>query len=289
MLHKGATRQLSRRALLKGLGMGVSLVALGGLSGCTQFLQRTEQGSSSWLAPSKAPGDTERGRRELIRQAYEVKKAWKDVLRDYYRWQQTKDERVRQLLPAKVQQAKQRTLSLVDDQSFVKSAQDLDRAITSAQVTLATKERFIQWMTPEWVSAGVPAEEIDKWKQAVRESDPEAARTAIMEAGGFIAYVRKLITSFSLEHRVQLSAAQGQSSRFRMQPLLLCEISGITCIVTIGALIYLHVTTEEEQAKDEKGGLAILASTSCGLAAGSCKGKKKEQPQPPPPSGSSGG
>lgn len=102
---------LSRRTVLKGLGMGAGLAAFGGLaSGCTQFLSRS--GRSVPLAPAKAGNITERDR--LARQAYEAKEAWKGVLRDYYRWQASRDPRIKQGLSVKVQQAKQKALVLGD-------------------------------------------------------------------------------------------------------------------------------------------------------------------------------
>lgn len=222
----------------------------------------------------------------LAQLAYEAKEAWKEVLRDYYQWQKLGDEVIKQGLFVKVQLAKQKALNVLNDQDFLSIAQDFDQAITSARVTQADKERFIQLMVPEWVSASVPEEIIAEWKQEVRESDPETGRRAILESGGFAAYVSTIITRFNLGAEFQEQAVTLHNGRFRMQPLLLCEISGITCIVSIGALIYLHLTTDEGENKDEKGGLAMLAATACNLAASSCKSKKKEQPPPPPGSGS---
>ncbi len=194
-VREWSARYLSRRVLLKGIGMGAGLGALGGLSGCTQFLSRSEQGSSSLLASSKALGITERERKELVRQAYEVKEAWKEVLRDYYQWQKTGDESIKRSLPVKVQRAKQRALSLLDDPRFLSIAQKLDREIATVQVTPADKERLIRRMVHEWVSAGVPAEAIAQCEKSLRGMDLEIERKIITEAGGTATYVRLLMIS----------------------------------------------------------------------------------------------
>lgn len=96
--------QISRRMLLKGLGMGAGLVAVSGLSGCTQFLQRGE--SSVPLAPAGAGN----ARQRLAQRAREAKEAWKSVLRA-----QNKIERVDAAeLERRLAYAKRKMLQLLD-------------------------------------------------------------------------------------------------------------------------------------------------------------------------------
>jgi hypothetical protein len=230
-------------------------------------LSRSERGAS--LAPAKAPRINER---EFTRQAYEVKEAWKEMLRDYYRWQATSDEEIMRGWSAKVQRAKQKTLNLLGDQNFLRVAQKFDQAIASAQVTPADKEQFIKLMFPEWISAGVPAETITEWEQGVREAGPEAGRKAIVDAGGFAAYVRALVLGFTLELEVQASTTK--SGRLRMKPLYACAVGAALCAAAMIALVAAVAAGSEEVEE-----FAILAAATCGAAVEVCRreGKKKRK------------
>lgn len=159
---QAAGERLSRRALLKGLGMGAGLVAVSGLSGCTQFLQRSE--SSVPLAPTGAGGKA--ARKRLAQLAREAKDSWKEVLRDYNQWRRTGDEKIKLGLPGKIRRAKTSSLTIVDGLDAESLTRELNEKLAKADfnsVSEAERAKAVRTIVQDLSDTGFAGLSLAVW------------------------------------------------------------------------------------------------------------------------------
>lgn len=184
--------QLSRRALLKGLGLGAGLVAFSGLSGCTQFLQRSESN-----VPLASAGAKDNVRKRLAKLAREAKEAWKDVLRDYNRYQVTGDENIKLALPEKIQKAKTSSLAVVDGLDTEGLTPELNKKLAKADfssVSEAEKAKVIKRIMEDLADTELPEDETQKLKQALMQQlNLDAKKKEVLDHGGISSYLRRYI------------------------------------------------------------------------------------------------
>lgn len=173
-------QKVSRRTLLRGLSLGAGILALGGLSGCTQFLKRSE--SSVSLAPAGASN----ARQRLAQLAHEAKEAWKSALRA-----QNKIERVDAAeLERRLVHAKHKMLQLLDQ---------LDAEGITAQIDQQLRALPEQFEYPEGVKNRYREELRDillpeqraRLEDLFTRSGDRKAVNEVLAAGGVSAYIRK--------------------------------------------------------------------------------------------------
>ncbi len=225
--------QLSRRALLKGLGLGAGLVAFSGLSGCTQFLQRSE--SSAPLASAGAKGSS--ARKRLAKLAREGKRLWKEILRDYNRWQATRNENIKLALPEKIQKAKTSSLAVVDGLDTEGLTPELNEELAKADfsnVSEAEKTKVIKRIMEDLADTELPEDEAQKLKQVLMQPlNLDAKKKEVLDHGGISSYLRRYIKGIDSE----ALAPNSISYQLRAIQQSLCSRAKTTCMVLVGAAL----------------------------------------------------
>lgn len=190
--------------------MGAGLVALGGLSGCTQFLKRSE--SSVPLAPAGAGN----ARQRLVQLAREAKEAWKDALRDYNQWQATGDESIRLALPEKIQRAKTLSFAIIDGIDAEGLTPNLNEQFTRIdfnKVSEVEKARIVKAIIEDLSDTGLSEDEIKQWEQALLQQssdDLDAKREEILRHGGISLYLTHQLEAINgFEEPISLASLCG--------------------------------------------------------------------------------
>lgn len=178
--------------------MGAGLVALGGLSGCTQFLQRSE--SSVPLAPAGAGGKA--ARKRLAQLAREAKDGWKEVLRDYNRWKATGDEKIKLALPGKIRKAKTSALAIADGLDTEGLTPELNEKLAKADfnsVSEAERAKVVRTIVEDLSDTGLSEDEAQKLQQAfMQQADLNTKKKEILRHGGISSYLRYKLATLSV-------------------------------------------------------------------------------------------
>jgi hypothetical protein len=218
-----------------------------------------------------------------------VKEAWKEVLRDYHRWQATAagDERIRQRLSAKIQQAKTLSDAVIDNWEAKGFTAELDKQIAMTNFTNiphADRVKVAKIITQGLYEMGFSEDEIGSWSQFLLEVDFQEGKEKILAAGGTGSYVRTALLGFNPFGVDQRSETLGKfdKSPFVLKPLTSCGYVTGVCMAGVGiALTQLTIGTGTGCATCKAIGILTFAAVAliCGpIHGGGCgKGKKKKK------------
>jgi hypothetical protein len=196
MLMRGSdAKQLSRRALLKGLGMGAGLIALSGLSGCTWFLPRSE--SSVPLAPAGAGGEA--ARRRLAQLAREAKESWKGVLRAQNRIEHVGAEE----LERRLRHAKRTMLDLIEEMDRQGVTAQVDAQLQALPEQFEYPEAVKQYYREEFRGVLTSGQYQQLEEYLARPGTNEPAQRVLQE-GGVSSYIRKKLADVQLQPKAEL-------------------------------------------------------------------------------------
>jgi hypothetical protein len=198
MLMRGSdAKQLSRRALLKGLGMGAGLIALSGLSGCTWFLPRSE--SSVPLAPAGAGGEA--ARRRLAQLAREAKESWKGVLRAQNRIEHVGAEE----LERRLRHAKRTMLDLIEEMDRQGVTAQVDAQLQALPEQFEYPEAVKQYYREEFRGVLTSGQYQQLEEYLARPGTNEPAQRVLRE-GGISSYLRRKLAELRVEPTANLKA-----------------------------------------------------------------------------------
>jgi hypothetical protein len=199
MLMRGSdAKQLSRRALLKGLGMGAGLIALSGLSGCTWFLPRSE--SSVPLAPAGAGGEA--ARRRLAQLAREAKESWKGVLRAQNRIEHVGAEE----LERRLRHAKRTMLDLIEEMDRQGVTAQVDAQLQALPEQFEYPEAVKQYYREEFRGVLTSGQYQQLEEYLARPGTNEPAQRVLRE-GGISSYLRRKLAELRVEPTANLKAS----------------------------------------------------------------------------------
>lgn len=188
MLQKVQQGRLTRRTLLRGLSLGAGILALGGLSGCTQFLKRSE--SSVPLAPAGASN----ARQRLAQAAHEAKEAWKSVLRA-----QNKIERVDAAeLERRLVSAKHKMLQLLDQLDAEGITAQIDQQLRALPERFEYSLEVKEYYRREFQNV-LTEEQGKRLEEALSKPATNDAIHKVLNKGGVSPYLREKLAEVRLQ------------------------------------------------------------------------------------------